>query len=149
MHDPNSPFEAIQILPSDQWESQRRMSVTQEVGDFAAYAYFMPRFGCEAFKRMKLFSGKNFLLAFGRKPSEGGEPWVCVVSYMQDADLFAALGDARKMAVALSKKKDKRMILLQDDLLNVTKSMHVSLETAKDGPQVTYYIDLKIKNAHN
>lgn len=147
LHHPAFPFEAIQILPNEQWDSQQRMFVTQGAGDFSAYAYFMPRYESEMFKNQELFSSENFILAFGRTLSEGGESWVCVGSLTQDATLQPAIGDARKMAVVIRKSRDRRMLLLMDGEMKISKALHVSLETLRQGSQVTYYIDMEVREA--
>jgi hypothetical protein len=145
-HAPDFPFEAIQILPNEQWDSERHMFVTQGASDFVAYAYFMVRYECEIFKTYELSSSESFFLAFGRKLSEGA-PWVCISSLSETPALQLAMGDARKVAVAVSSMKEKRMTILRDAYNWISKAIHVSLETATEGSRIIYYIDLELRDA--
>ncbi|KAH7110471.1 hypothetical protein EDB81DRAFT_863095 [Dactylonectria macrodidyma] len=116
---PEFPFEVIQFAASEQWDSQGRMFVTQGAGGFAAYGYFMPRFG--TFHAEELSGAESFILAFGRVQGEE-EPWICIASAREDIEIFQAQGDAKK-------------------------AVRVSLEKTMTGGQMVYCIDLKYTGA--
>ncbi|KAH7142640.1 HET domain protein [Dactylonectria estremocensis] len=141
---PEFPFEVIQFAPSEQWDSQGRMFVTHGAGDFAAYGYFMPRFG--SFHADELSGAESFILAFGRVPGEE-EPWVCIASAREDIEIFQAQGDAKKVAAAARRKRNNRMVLLRDCYQWVAKAVRVSLEKTMTGGQMVYCIDLEYTEA--
>lgn len=139
------PFEAIQLIPIEQWDSQRRMFVTNGAGDFTAYGYFMARFQSQDFQTEELSSGQGFILAFGRTLGEP-QPWVCLVS-ASDTEIFQGLGDAKKMAAAVRSKRNNRTLLLKDAYQWISKAVHVSLEPIMTEGLVVYYIDLHYTDA--
>jgi hypothetical protein len=145
-HASDFPFEAIQLFPMEQWDSQRRMFVTNGAGDFAAYGYFMARFGFHDFQTEELHSGESFILAFGRTLGEL-QPWVCIASPASDTEIFQGLGDARKMAAAVRSKRNNRTLLLKDVYQWISKAVHVSLEPVMTEGLVVYYIDLQYTDA--
>lgn len=143
-HSPEFPFEANNMVPRDEWDSQRHMFLTHGASNFAAYGYFTYRFGST--DPEELMGGEAFLLAFGRTHGEE-KPWISIATSRDGAEMFQHIGDAKKMAVAARKNSGRRMVLMRDGMNYIAKAVHVSLEKTSIAGQTVYCIDLVYTDA--
>jgi hypothetical protein len=138
---PDFPFDATQIRPRQEWDSQRHAFLTHGAPDFAAYGYFHLRTGARG--AQEFYVREGFLLVLGKTQGEQ-EPWIHIGNARQDPELFGHLSDLRKLAAVARKKKNQRMGQAMNAMGECVKMVRVVLEkTIVDG-QTVYCIDLDL-----
>lgn len=118
IHERDGPFEAAEIEPKANWDSQRRMFLTYGASSFAAYAYLYSPTTVR----------KGFGVAFGKTDSST-EPWLTLFSGEELQSM--GMRDLRKLESIGSKRKERHVI-----------GVDVSVEKATMEGQEVYCIDI-------
>ena len=138
---PNFPFEAIQVIPSEEWDSLRRIFLTHGASRFTGYAYFMMRRDL-ARDKTGLNGGESFIVMFGVAEGES-KPWVTLATSRegQGGEMFYHFADLPKMET-IGRKLNLQSINLRDDMMKDAKALSVAMEEEHVDGTTMYCIDL-------
>ena len=142
LHYPLFGFRANMLHPAQEWDSQRRMFLTQGSVDFSAHALFMTRDDGSLDK--ELMQGQSFTVVFGRD-NQTVEPWVTIGGAFDDAELYKGLGDVKKMKL-LTKNMNKKRVVIRTMMNKPGPSVVVSLETVMMEGEPVHCIDLDFED---
>jgi hypothetical protein len=140
---PGFPFQANFIVPQDQWDSQRRMFLTQGSANFSAYIYFGERLGSKA------QTMGSFMLAFGKEAGVK-DPWVTILTPYENQKPFLHLTDPTTTMAEIRRLHPSRVVHMTDGVNKQTSAkLSVSLSRVSVDGQEVYCIDLHYTEGRN
>lgn len=137
------PFEAIQVMPAEEWDSLRRIFLTHGASEFTGYAYFMFRRDL-AGDNTGINGGESFLVVFGMAKGETN-PWVTLATARDGGDMFQHFADLPKMA-SIGRKLDLQRLNLKNDMMKDSKTLYVTIEEEHIDGTTMYCIDLFLQD---